>query len=128
MARSLNKEQRAARLLCAIISVFIILWAPYNIMALYASRNGFQSIPPWAWSLGYWLCYLNSTLNPACYAACNQVKNVSICKLKLSVIPDIQANVQKYTNGAHLPFTEINQSNQCNVIMFIFCVSTKNER
>ena len=73
MTRALNKEQRASRLLLSILCVFIVLWLPYNIMALYASRNGFQSIPTWAWSLGYWLCYLNSTVNPACYAACNQV-------------------------------------------------------
>ncbi|CAG5077222.1 Oidioi.mRNA.OKI2018_I69.PAR.g8657.t1.cds [Oikopleura dioica] len=69
--KSLKKESRATRLLAAIIFVFISLWAPYNILVVYASLQ--MQVPEIAWELSYWLCYLNRTrtLNPVCYAACN---------------------------------------------------------
>ena len=102
MTRALNKEQRASRLLLSILCVFIVLWLPYNIMALYASRNGFQSIPTWAWSLGYWLCYLNSTLNPACYAACNQVIFYHY-PVYQSLCSDLQTDLQRHLDWKDFP-------------------------
>uniref|UniRef100_A0AC34QVW5 G-protein coupled receptors family 1 profile domain-containing protein n=1 Tax=Panagrolaimus sp. JU765 TaxID=591449 RepID=A0AC34QVW5_9BILA len=72
-SRSTEKgEDKARKTLGVIMSVFIICWLPFFILALLKSQNLVTSLPKWLDILTLWLGYFNSMLNPLIYCKYNR--------------------------------------------------------
>ncbi|XP_041371929.1 muscarinic acetylcholine receptor M2-like [Gigantopelta aegis] len=67
-----------------ILGAFIVCWTPYNVMVFIIAVGGYTNVNTTAYTVTYWICYLNSAVNPLCYALANpELKRTFIRILKL---------------------------------------------
>uniref|UniRef100_A0AAN0N7A8 Muscrinic acethylcholine receptor-like GPCR protein n=1 Tax=Polyphagotarsonemus latus TaxID=1204166 RepID=A0AAN0N7A8_9ACAR len=102
-----KSERKAAKTLSAILLAFIFTWTPYNVVALLNSllvnKDNLEEdfIPKPIWLFSYYLCYINSTVNPLCYALCNasfRRTYIRILKCKWTKSKRSAAASQRYLN------------------------------
>ena len=82
-----NRARKALRTITIILGAFIFCWTPWHVLSLimgFCSNAGFECVPIILYDISYWLCYLNSLLNPFCYAFANhQFKQAFLRIIKL---------------------------------------------
>jgi len=75
----------ALRTISIILGAFIICWTPWHVLSLIIGFCGDNvCVSNLLYDISYWLCYLNSPMNPFCYALANhQFKKTFLRILRL---------------------------------------------
>ncbi|XP_077989844.1 muscarinic acetylcholine receptor M2-like [Glandiceps talaboti] len=73
-------DKKAMKTLTLILGAFMVTWSPYSTFFIVIGWCP-TCIHPGLYSFSYWLCYMNSTLNPLCYAFANELFRVTFIKI-----------------------------------------------
>ena len=74
--RTANRARKALKTISLILGAFVICWIPYHIVILIKGfcddpQNTYTCVNHHLYSVTYWMCYMNSPINPFCYAFAN---------------------------------------------------------